>query len=573
MQTVRLEPTTADELQPLKKQLNGHEFAAATAHGLAAHLTAAPLFIEKLRARTHPGDAQPCDEGGAVIQAVMDWMRCGRGDAIERDVLRLLWAYYLPQRTAPTDECFEAGLEWALRPVIGTASLLRVVSDTHYEIQQDVCSLALSGHDAELPPPREAAWIAALDALPDTERISVANAAMGYENWDTAGRAIEGAVEPADMVAKVWLTLGQRRLNDGQPEQARIAFQQALAAAAHETHQSMQRIAAAAAFGRATSLLVTGSEHVGEATRDLQQVYDAYHGSDDPFTKTAGLTALLLQAQTISGLGANHIAAPTRPLVPINPSPREESSAAQAVDLLTKLLAELRTTSRSPALQRRVHATALWYRAILAQVVKAPLIGRPALRSAAPVADLRRIIDAFSSDSDPAIRTLVLETTMWLGRLYSTEDVYAVCVGDDKDAQAAARAVQLAALREVDRRLLLPSTMSEYQFAQTLMTKTRLLGSLGTNKEILDTEISRITRDFGDSENVLVQNAVAVCRLLGAAAARKAGFANDAIKQYRSIARAYGGSSDDGLRSKVCTAEAAISELVASSDHPTCPQP
>lgn len=89
-------------------------------------LVAAPKLERKLSTGQHERGDPPCPEGRAVIDAAVDWARCGRTDPIAEQSLRELWTSYLGHSARAADDVFVSGLDWAVRPVAGTIALLQL---------------------------------------------------------------------------------------------------------------------------------------------------------------------------------------------------------------------------------------------------------------------------------------------------------------------------------------------------------------------------------------------------------------------------------------------------------------
>jgi len=119
--------TSPNELQPLRDQVSAGDLKAIEDHGLAAYLVAAPELERKITTALHASGERECPEGVALVRAAVDWARCGRTDALSEEGLRELWQEYLPPGHRPTEDGFKAGIEWGLRPVAGSVSLLEHV--------------------------------------------------------------------------------------------------------------------------------------------------------------------------------------------------------------------------------------------------------------------------------------------------------------------------------------------------------------------------------------------------------------------------------------------------------------
>ena len=85
---VSLKATNADEVAPLRSHLSRDAVQLIERHGLAAYLVAAPELQRKLNSHRHAMGEPECPEGVAVVQATVDWARCGRTDRLPEKILR-----------------------------------------------------------------------------------------------------------------------------------------------------------------------------------------------------------------------------------------------------------------------------------------------------------------------------------------------------------------------------------------------------------------------------------------------------------------------------------------------------
>jgi hypothetical protein len=108
---IHLASTSEAELFPLRERIPEEEWSAVREYGLAECLVAAPRLVRKLRTAQHPGDSNKCREGVAVVDAAIDWARCGRADPISEDVLQQLWRAYRAPDIGENAEGFATGFE------------------------------------------------------------------------------------------------------------------------------------------------------------------------------------------------------------------------------------------------------------------------------------------------------------------------------------------------------------------------------------------------------------------------------------------------------------------------------
>jgi tetratricopeptide (TPR) repeat protein len=192
--------TTTREIETLRGHVSAEQFVSLERHGLAAYLVAAPALERKLATRRHaPGDRE-CPEGVAVVVAAADWARCGRTDPISDHTLRQLWPSYLSADAAATDEVFEIGVAWALRPVAGTIALLHRAGS--YQAFDYVVRLVRD--KASGRPPPDAAWSAAIDGATDAQALAVATAAYDNDRFNDTMQALGAARQSSvDEVAAI----------------------------------------------------------------------------------------------------------------------------------------------------------------------------------------------------------------------------------------------------------------------------------------------------------------------------------------------------------------------------------
>jgi len=186
---ILLDPTTSSELAPLPSDLSPGVRSEIQRHGLAAYLVAAPALERKLTTLRHgPGEPES-RPGAAVIYAAVDWALCGRTDPIPAATLRRLWPIYLRDGAPPTDDAFNAGLEWALRPVAGTIALLRGAGA--YLAYDYIVSFVRG--QPKTPDPPDEAWERATDTSDPGQAFAVGVSAWAYDRVRYAMAAFETA--------------------------------------------------------------------------------------------------------------------------------------------------------------------------------------------------------------------------------------------------------------------------------------------------------------------------------------------------------------------------------------------
>jgi tetratricopeptide (TPR) repeat protein len=211
---IYLGATSPRELEQLPPSVQPDVRAAIERHGLAAYLVAAPALQRKLTTRRHgPGDPE-CVEGAAAVMAAVNWALCGRTDGIPCQALRRLWVAYLPMGLDPSDRRFEAGLEWARRPVAGNVALIQG-GDTLLPYDYAV---AMVRDDPFADDPRDEAWDLALESAGPAQAFAIGVSAWTYDRTDKAitafGHARSDPSLPLTGLASFDLALAHRRAGD-----------------------------------------------------------------------------------------------------------------------------------------------------------------------------------------------------------------------------------------------------------------------------------------------------------------------------------------------------------------------
>jgi hypothetical protein len=545
---VRLGRTTAEELLPVHKKLSEPELAVAVEHGWAAYLTAAPALAAKMQDQTHPGDAEPSEEGYALVRAAMDWVRCGRTDAAPREVLAELWGNYLPTSTTPTDAALDAGLDWATRPLVGTVRLLQCVPGHRYRIEENTVDLLTK--KLELTPPLpEVAWTAALSDAVGQQRTAVAVAALVHGDRWAVLRALEGACEPREIVGRIWAALAIHAMQTADWVDAIKALENVSSLAAGGTSAALRELDGIARFNIGSCLTALGPENDTSAADIYQQIFDEYQQRRDRALRRVALAALDEKARltvNLSARGAFAEALGRGYAITFDHRPSDDA-IAEAVRCLTAVLDDFDTDPSFDSLLRRTVVAGRSLRALLARL-------RGDVGSA--IADYQRVIAGHTSDTDPATRTMVQQCILDLGRLYTYVDVM-------KGREAEADDIRSKALEIYTRRLLIPQSLSDVEIARTLAESLRLMAASGAT--LLQTEplVDRLVREFGDSPNIHIRRDVAVGRVLGGQFLAAAGHDASALRRLKAVIDECGGSDDEKLCHWVGTAQRSVAEILA----------
>lgn len=179
---IALEKTNASELAGLPAGLPEYAVTAIEKHGLAAIMVAAPALERKLATRRHAPGEPESPEGAAIVYAAVDWAFCGRLDPLSRRSLRRLWRNYLPPGSANTKKTFDAGLEWALRPVAGSITLLR--SENGYAAFDYIVTSVKERASSMAPRPET--WARALKTTDRGQAFMVGTMAAGHRQTEHA---------------------------------------------------------------------------------------------------------------------------------------------------------------------------------------------------------------------------------------------------------------------------------------------------------------------------------------------------------------------------------------------------
>lgn len=183
---IGLQATTPAEVARLPKSLARVNRRAIEEYGLAAALVAAPQLELKLKTQ-HRASEPASAAGAAIVYTAINWARCGRTDAIPKELLRELWPTHLQEVALPnTDEVFKPGLEWALESVTGRIALLKGVDS--FRAYDYIRSAAAK--DPYTPRISEATWRRALDTDDPGQAFGVGMAASAAKRTRDAESAL-----------------------------------------------------------------------------------------------------------------------------------------------------------------------------------------------------------------------------------------------------------------------------------------------------------------------------------------------------------------------------------------------
>ena len=293
---ISMTTTSVGELDALRSRVSVEQFESLTRHGLAAYLVAAPQLERKLSTQRHTAGEEPCPEGVALVDAAVDWARCGRTDPIDEDVLRQLWPSYLTPGQPATDDAFAAALEWALRPVAGTIALLQRTGS--YQAFDYIVRVVRDRPAAA--PPVDASWTAAVESAADGQALTVGVAAYRYARLDRAieafSRARESSLDQVAAIAGYNLGVALGELN--RSEEA-IAVYDALDARYHQnTEPGIREQVAKALRDKGVRLGALGRSE--EAIAAYEEVVARYDDATEPGVREAVARALSAR-QNVTG--------------------------------------------------------------------------------------------------------------------------------------------------------------------------------------------------------------------------------------------------------------------------------
>jgi hypothetical protein len=191
---VLLPMTSAPELASLVTEMTAGARADLERYGLAAYLVAGPQVQAKVVAGLHPGRS-PSQLGSAIVNAVLDWARCGRTTPLPEPDLRSLVQEYDPQGPPVTDSDFASALEWALLPMAGRVTVIHRVKDG-----LGAFDYARAVRASQTPTPHipEAVWTAAAQTCREAEAAVVGEAAYVSGQLEVALIALSAAAESND---------------------------------------------------------------------------------------------------------------------------------------------------------------------------------------------------------------------------------------------------------------------------------------------------------------------------------------------------------------------------------------
>lgn len=270
--SITVRETTEAELDLLRPAWPQHADLAEE-RGLGAYLTAATALVDRM---SSPEGAKRPD-GVAVVQAAIDWVRCGRTDPLPKEVLREVWPSYQRADTPETSGGFEEGLEWALRPTAeGVAPVVQ--RSAGY-----VAAGYLVGHFnamPEGPPPPDVMWAYAMSVgSRNAEALAVGARAYAHGSYRNALASfrIASRTRAPWLAAAATFDIGVTLDRLERPEEAIPFYERVIDR--DESEQVLRRLVAKAAVNRGFALIA--AERIQGAIEGLNQALMRYGASAD----------------------------------------------------------------------------------------------------------------------------------------------------------------------------------------------------------------------------------------------------------------------------------------------------
>jgi tetratricopeptide (TPR) repeat protein len=280
---IALQKTTPDELVAVRAQIDPGEGAALARHGLAAYLVAGPALERKLSTARHAPGEDACPDGVTLVNAAVDWSRCGRSDPIADDTLRALWASYLPSDASAADSDYQRALSWARARVVGDIALLHGAGS--YEAFDYVIRLVRDSSGARVPP--DGAWDAAIANAADAQALGVATAAYYGGRLDDARRALTAARQSTvdEVAALAGYNLGVVLGDLAQPEEEVVVYDDVVARFGDATEAALRERVAGALVNKGVRL--GALERFEEAVVVYDDVVARFGETTEPIARQA----------------------------------------------------------------------------------------------------------------------------------------------------------------------------------------------------------------------------------------------------------------------------------------------
>ena len=535
---IPLWPTTVGELDPLRAKLSNAEFEAVQRHGLAAYLVAGPALERKLTTSRHAPGEDLCPEGVAVVYAAVDWARCGRTDPISHETLRQLWPTQLPAGSPDTDEGFDTGVVWALRPVAATIALLQRAGS--YQAYDYVIRLVRDKPGAE--PPSDLAWDAAIETATAVKAFAVAVAAYSHSRLKDAATALNRARESSvdEVAAVAGFNLGVVLGELGRSAEEVAVYDEVVARYGEDPAPALREQVATALRNKGVRLGVLG--RFAEAVAVYEEVVARYGEDPAPALREQVATALRNKGVVLRELGRS----------------------ADAVAAYEEVVARY-GEDPAPALREPV-AMAL---------VAMALVNMGVGRSADVVAAFEEVVARYGEDPAPTLRELVARALINMGVSRSADAVAAleeVVARDGEDPAPALREQVATALdRSADAVAAFEEVVARYGedpapvlrelVAVALVNKGVRLGFLGRLGGRSVDEVAafeEVVARYGEDPAPALREQVATALYNKGVALGGLGRSADAVAAYEEVVARYGEDPAPALREPVARAGNAL---------------
>ena len=204
--------------------------AGADRHGIAETLAAGPQLLHDWQDAWSVTDDSSTGgpRGAALVAAAVDVRRAGYHRPVPLELLRTLHLDLLQARggAALRPEPWETALEWALKPLHATSSLLEPADETGFLAFDYLVDVTAA--DPAYPAVRDATWTAVVDHAEPADLVGVAWEAVRVGRTEHVARAMDRAIRLQDYLAAA--ALAQCLGENGQEIEAATGLQAILSA-------------------------------------------------------------------------------------------------------------------------------------------------------------------------------------------------------------------------------------------------------------------------------------------------------------------------------------------------------
>ncbi|BBY18568.1 hypothetical protein MLIT_41600 [Mycolicibacterium litorale] len=556
---VLVDRTTAEEVEVLADKIAPDQLGEVHKHGLAAYLVAGHDIEKKLIHRAHPGELGENLPGAAIVEAAIDWHRCGRIDAISRQDLRDLWTCYTPS-SPHLEKNFQDALDWALKPVAGSISLLHDATDgddQRYRAYPYAVHLRTASLSTE--PPDEV-WSRALCHGSPPQALLVAGAALKYGRTDDAVTALTQAAMlseglPTDYAIYAWAQVAAIHSAGDNHDDAVDACDRLISLIRSDRDTSTTRLGVLAnALATRAYHLLTGAPGHPDRRAEALACYDL-------------LIDLYFENADRGGAGALRLAAALAVIHKVEATAgRDESfrydKLPDALELWDKLITDYfadpglnqgssvpgGTSSEAWAELRRLVATALNQKSD-ALTALADVGGAVSVEWANE--GYERVVAVFGSDADRDVRNQVEHAVLRLASSY---------IAQHRRSQEAMEVIA-SALAVYERWIAQHPLGESHESAVALYGKGAILAYSRWGREQSRTYYQEVVERFRDSQDPFVRSVVATALLNDADICVSSGLPEIARSNYEQIISDYADDLNPRTRAAVDAAAAGLKSL------------